>query len=628
MQFLASSAWVFLLIIPLIIVFYLLRQKKEQQVVSSTLLWQKVLADTLSQTPWQRLRRNLLLLLQLLLAVLLVLALMRPYLLRMQEASQDLILLLDTSASMATEEKGGTRMDLAKTELENLVKGQKPGTKFSLITVGPIPQVLLNRTEKPEEILSRLAKVQPGFHQANLEPTLSLVTALLQKGAKAKVFFFSDGSVALPDEPVGIPDFEYRRIGSREDNLAVGAFSLREGPEGPVALTRVDNFGNRELETTVKLFIAGTSETATSGTGTSGTGTTTAGPKLLDVKAVKVAAGKSAHLFWKVPAGAPYLEVRLDLADGLAADNAAWVVPRTGKQNKILLVTTGNIFLEQVLKLNPLLEVHKVNPEGYPNIKEDYRLYVLDGFWPELPPQGQLLVFNPPAASNLVEAAEGVLTGKLQAAQDQPLLNHISWGDVHIAKSKGLKQAGDWQPLLTGGGKAIITIGKTGQARAAVFGFDLHQSDLPLRPAFPILMQNIIPWLLPSGAVRESQVTTGSAVELAVQPQAEEVNLYKPDGTKVSLAPPFPVGKVADTGRPGLYTVEQIIGSGKQLDYLAVNFFSPQDSQVKPVAQLKLGNRDIKARQGVKVNRELWPWLALAGLLFLSLEWWVYLRGH
>ncbi|MHB8126053.1 MAG: BatA domain-containing protein [Desulfitobacteriaceae bacterium] len=146
MQFLASSALLFLLTIPVIILFYLLKQKKQQQTVSSTMLWQKALADTISQTPWQRLRRNLLLFIQLLLALLLVLALTRPYFVRDQQGGDSYILLLDTSTSMSTREDGGTRMELAKAEAEKLIKAQSSGTRFTLIGVGPVPQMLVNQS--------------------------------------------------------------------------------------------------------------------------------------------------------------------------------------------------------------------------------------------------------------------------------------------------------------------------------------------------------------------------------------------------------------------------------------------------------------------------------------------------
>jgi len=607
MQFLASSSAIFALIIPVIILFYLLRQKREEELVSSTLLWQKVLADSISQTPWQKLRRNLLMFLQLLLAALLVLALMRPYLVRMQEPGRDLLVLLDTSASMGTVEEGKTRLDLAKAEILELVEGQKPGTRFSVIAVGQVPEVLVNQADNPADAASRLKKVEPGLYGANLEPALSLVTALLQKGNRTRVVFFSDGGAIVPEEPVSVPDFEYVKVGSRDDNLAVGTFALRDGPEGLLALTRIDNFGSRETEATVNFFSGG---------------------KLLDIQSAGVEPGGSAHLFWQVPGGTPFLEVRLETDDGLAEDNNAWLVPRQGRQAKVLLVTKGNIFLEQVLKLNPSLEVHKVGPGDYSGVQEEYSLYIFDGFWPDKTPRGQLLVINPPSSSGLLESGEEKDTGQLEAVQGHALLQYVSWADVHIAAGKGLISKGGWQPLLTSGGRPLITAGRVGQSRTAVFGFDLHNSDLPLRPAFPILIQNMLDWLVPSGAVRESQVNAGSSVELAVGPQTKEVFMTTPDGSRVQLAPPFPVKNITKTWDTGLYKIEQLTGDGKQEDYLAVNFFSPTESQVKPLDHLKVGSRDAAAPAKVRGNLELWPWLVLAVLLLLSLEWWVYLCGH
>jgi Ca-activated chloride channel family protein len=67
---------------PLIVAMYLLKLRREDRPVSSTFLWQKMVRDVEANAPWQKLRRNLLLLLQLLLMLLLVLALARPVLSR------------------------------------------------------------------------------------------------------------------------------------------------------------------------------------------------------------------------------------------------------------------------------------------------------------------------------------------------------------------------------------------------------------------------------------------------------------------------------------------------------------------------------------------------------------------
>ncbi|MCA1598092.1 MAG: BatA domain-containing protein, partial [Chloroflexi bacterium] len=54
-----------LLAIP-IVAMYILKMRRPPRPVPSTFLWEQVLDDAQANAPWQRLRRNLLLLLQLL----------------------------------------------------------------------------------------------------------------------------------------------------------------------------------------------------------------------------------------------------------------------------------------------------------------------------------------------------------------------------------------------------------------------------------------------------------------------------------------------------------------------------------------------------------------------------------
>jgi len=63
------------------------------------MLWQRLMQDREANAPWQKLRRNLLLLLQLLILAALVIALARP-LFRAERRSGSVALLLDASASM------------------------------------------------------------------------------------------------------------------------------------------------------------------------------------------------------------------------------------------------------------------------------------------------------------------------------------------------------------------------------------------------------------------------------------------------------------------------------------------------------------------------------------------------
>ena len=63
MSFFAPAAFALALLIPVVIALYLLRLRRIEQQVSSVYLWRRMVRDVEANAPWQKLRRNLLLLL-------------------------------------------------------------------------------------------------------------------------------------------------------------------------------------------------------------------------------------------------------------------------------------------------------------------------------------------------------------------------------------------------------------------------------------------------------------------------------------------------------------------------------------------------------------------------------------
>src|SRR5512140_1772590 len=115
MPFLTPLALAGLAFVPLVLAMYLLKLRRDRSVVPSTLLWHRLVSDVEANAPWQRLRRSLLLLLQLLLVAILAILAARPFVERPAGLAGDLVLVVDTSASMQSTDVTPTRLDAAKT---------------------------------------------------------------------------------------------------------------------------------------------------------------------------------------------------------------------------------------------------------------------------------------------------------------------------------------------------------------------------------------------------------------------------------------------------------------------------------------------------------------------------------
>src|SRR6476659_1980177 len=93
--------------IPALLVLYFLKLRRKEVPVASTLLWRKAIQDLQVNAPFQRLRRNLLLLLQLIVLALLILAFMRPIANDVAPPGKTTIILIDRSASMSVKDQAG-----------------------------------------------------------------------------------------------------------------------------------------------------------------------------------------------------------------------------------------------------------------------------------------------------------------------------------------------------------------------------------------------------------------------------------------------------------------------------------------------------------------------------------------
>lgn len=593
------------IIIPVIIIMYLLKRRRQDRPVSSILLWEQVLRDAAANVPWQRLRRSLLLLLQLLIALALVAAIVRPYM-ASAAAGGDVFLLIDDSASMQATDVAPSRMAAAIAAARQIVAGLGPHDPVTLIELGPRPRVVLAGSTNRGQINAALAGLKAGGGSAALEPALDLAVSLAAGKTHPSLVVISDGGVIPPSAGYSIAyPVRYERIGGPADNLAVAALASRVIGGRTVGLARVVNYAPADADYALELSVDG---------------------RPFDVKRGSLKAGQSQELLWELPQGAATLSAKLLGTDALAADDRAVAVTGAVGEAKVLLVSAGNVFLERALALSPGVSLTDLAPDSADLAPPGYDLYVYDGVIPNALPNAPLLVLNPPAGS--LGAGGEIAPGELvPARRGETLLDFVSMSDVAIAKTRALAVPGWAHTVLESAATTLIYAGERGGQPAVIVGFDLHQSNLPLRPAFPILVQNLTGWLLPGRQASETDVAPGAPVAIRPSPEATEVTVISPSGAEARVAPPFPAQPFTATDEFGLYTVRQRTGGADVVSHFVVNPVALESaiagSDHLPLTESASG----PAAARPSASRELWPLFAWLALLILAAEWWVYNRG-
>src|SRR3954469_3113752 len=120
------AVWAGAITIPTLIILYFLKLRRRDVEISTTLLWKKAIEDLQANAPFQKLRRNLLLLLQLLILGATVAAVGQPMLKARTQSGIRHLLLIDRSASMSARDatvdgQPATRLESAKADALKLI---------------------------------------------------------------------------------------------------------------------------------------------------------------------------------------------------------------------------------------------------------------------------------------------------------------------------------------------------------------------------------------------------------------------------------------------------------------------------------------------------------------------------
>lgn len=621
MTFLAPWASWFLAGVPVIVLLYLLKLKRRPITVSTLLFWQRVMQENRRRALFQKLRNLFSLLLHLLIFLLIVAALAKPSLDRRVREGASVVLVVDVRARMQALETGAeTRFARALTEARRYVREAGPGRQLALLTAGASPNVIVPFTGDERALLNGLDSLAVTDATGDLGAAVALADSLLaSRKGDTRIVVMTDAKPAGTEVRNEQSEVTFVPVGTSRDNIAITRFATRPlltSPGTSDVLLAIKNFGRATVSGNVEIAFDG---------------------KLLDVKPFTLEPGKERFdVFPSVPrttrSTRGWLTARLDAKDALASDNTAYAVIPAPEPHRVLLVTKGNWFLEKLLAADRQVQFELIESAAWQaDFAAKFDAVILDDF---IPPDFDLAK----SAGNMLFLKQSPFTtGKASVEQPlvsesdalHPVLRLVSLQNVTIVRSAaaalpGAADGWTWQAPLRSFEHPLLIVGERrtearGQ-RIAALAFDVADSDLPLRIAFPLLMSNAVHWLAGGPPEGIASAIAGENVPLAAGAAISTEPLTSFD------AKPGTANVAHDFFQPlrnGFYQTQQPGGAG----WLAVNTFSEAESDLcgsgtVPNAPAALPMPSLAGFTGWP----LWQHLALAALALFTVEWWLFHR--
>lgn len=684
------SPWVALglasVVIPTLVLFYFLKLRRREELVSSTFLWRRAVQDLQVNAPFQRLRKNLLLLLQLLILAAALFALARPIVKSELSKERSLVLMIDRSASMRTAEAGGTtRFAEAREQALRLVKtlnrtgtrwwswivGDDDAARVMVISFADRATVVSPFTTNMSDVSRLIEQIEPTDARTNLREALDLAVvsatpgrgnmdnpaqpsgpgAMIQNPVNpeeaSRIVLFSDGCVGeLSDVAVKEANVSLIRVGEATDNVGITALRIQRNYERPELLSvfvQVKNFGPGAIDTDVALYVngrigSGRVESVRLGplrrSTTKGAGSSNAAQ---EAPASGDSPGSAAALSFEFPLNeGAEIEARLSRDDPFMIDNRAYAIVPPPRELKVLLVSEGNSFLEKILENLPIEKpyVYKT-PAQYEAASMDdlavegrsiFDVVIFDKCGSERLPMGNYIFLGalPPIEpiKRLEDASDPFAL--MWWDETHPILRHVGLDYVYVGQALRGEFPKEAQVLMEGPhGPVMVRYDHQGRQFLCVT-FAVERSNLRVKPAFPILMYNAIRFLGSGAAISERDATRPGDV-LTFSIGESSATLVRPDDKSVELKPDGQgIARYAGTDRVGVYRLK---ADGAQRAAVAVNLEDAAESDITPPEGVNVGGQVITPGEAIRTaTPEIWRWFIGAALLIAFLEWYVYNR--
>jgi hypothetical protein len=633
-----------------IVLLYILKLKRVKVDVSSTLLWDQALADFRANAPWQKLRRNLLMILQIIAMILLALALSRPFMFDSFIEGGKTIIVIDASSSMLATDVSPDRLGEVMRLASDTVTGFRRGAEGMVIVAGPSSPITMcgftsNKTTLKQAI-GRARQYAGG--QADMDSAMRFCSSISEGNTRAVIY--SDG--AMPDlSPDSTTDLSilFFPVGSSADNVAIVGAGARLNPLtlNYELFVAVHNFYGVEKNFDLTLFRNEVDSVT---------------------EEVVLRPGQRREIVIdQVPYFPDPLRVEIDVEDPLEADNVAWIVLPQQPRYKVALCTQGDsILLRAVLQSLPNTDYYEYDGSSFTRIltgsgpegsddqpaSTDMDVWVVEGDAPCISDPADSYLFINTTANMLLPVQAGSMMARDYQADppvylaivgesvSHPITRIARFNTLNLNSQRRVQLKPFARSVIESSEGPLVVEGDNNGQKSIYLAFDIYDSNFPLLSAFPLFMMDTISYLGQSsaGAIGNG-ISAGQPAELLAPVDSSQYLLRRPDGNTETEKLNSRRFAISDTRQTGIYTIEFMDSSGSMLEkrLLPVSLINESESNIAPAKTIRTRNAEeflaqsgeegigeIRGVQEVKRNREFYPWLIGIVLLLLTAEWYLY----
>jgi Ca-activated chloride channel family protein len=612
-----------------VLVLYILKLRRRVVAVPFSPLWERILRDKEATSLFSKLKRLLSLILQLALLALLVLALGDPRAAESLIKGRTVVVLLDASASMQAVDVSPSRLSVAKDEVKKMIRGLGGSDRMLVAQMSAMVTPLGPMTGDTSALERELDAVRATDARADFPRALRFATDVLRGVDNGEIAVVSDGALGDASDasgPVHLGDakLSYVQVGKEGKNVGVTQFSVRRYPLDKSryeVMLELTNTGPDAEDIELQLLGDGS---------------------LVDLTKLRLQPGERLPRFYPQLSGASRtLEAKIARVDGshdeLPADDHAYALLPERRRAKVLVVTEGNTYLEAALLLDEYLDVTDVGPKGYAAAiaKGGWDAVILDRVTPAEMPGANALYLDPMGPGAPVKVTDELKQpGFDKVDRKHPTVRFLALDDVNVALGhKLVPETGDKIIGASDGGASPLLVAGTRRGfKFVAMGFDLRDSDLPLRIAWPLFVLDCINWFTDEDSQYLSSFRTGEVWRIPVAGSFTLATLQRPDG----VTQPVPVheGRAVFLGeQAGFYELtpgDQPVGSASAppTTSFAANLLDASESAITPQEKLVVDGQPAGELAGfrVGVRREIWIYLLIAVALLTALEWATYHR--